>query len=198
MTRSCGCIRANQSGCPSWACPPLKMLTMGMRASEMDHGALEKGCLAWWIPLYSNGMYWGIRASWQWHFGQCYAGKPWYAVHSGVTLTHNNYLNIVAEYVYLSTEMIFPHGFGLFRQDNATCHKAKMDQGWFEKNEFEVLKWPPNFPVLNSIKASLGYVGKQEMDPVTSCQKPQQTFRGLVESLPWLIRAVLAAKGGPT
>ncbi|KAK3538044.1 hypothetical protein QTP70_027398, partial [Hemibagrus guttatus] len=42
---------------------------------------------------------------------------------------------------------------GHFQQDNALCHKAKMVQEWFDDhNEFEVLTWPPNSPVLNPIE----------------------------------------------
>ena len=41
-------------------------------------------------------------------------------------------------------------GCGLFQQDKVSCHKAKMDQEWFEghSNESEVLAWPPNSPDL--------------------------------------------------
>ena len=45
-----------------------------------------------------------------------------------------------------------------FSRVNASCHKAKMVQEWFEEhnNEFEVLTWPPNSPDLNSNRASVG------------------------------------------
>ena len=84
-------------------------------------------------------------------------------------------------------------------------------QEWFEEhNEFELLTWPPNSPDFNSIKYLWDVLDKQvrsmEAPPhnlqdikdllLTSwCQIPQHTFRGLVESMPHQVWAVLAAKG---
>ncbi len=90
-----------------------------------------------------------------------------------------------------------------------------MVQEWFEElnNEFEVLTWRPSSPDLNSIEHLWDVMKKQvrsmEAPPrnlqdlkdllLTSWyQTPQHTFRGLVESMPRWVRAVLAAKGGPT
>jgi len=42
-------------------------------------------------------------------------------------------LSIVADHVHPFMEMVFPGGCGLFQQDNALCHKAKMVQEWFEE-----------------------------------------------------------------
>ena len=137
------------------------------------------------------------------------------AIHVDVTLTRTTYLSIVADHVHPFMETVFPGGCGLFQQDNAPCHKAKMVQEWFEEhnNEFEVLTWPPNSPDLNPIEHLWDVLNKQvrsmEAPPrnlqdlkdllLTSwCQIPQHTFRGLVESMPRRVRAVLAAKGGPT
>ena len=137
------------------------------------------------------------------------------AIHVDVTLTHTTYLSIVADHVHPFMETVFPGGSGLFQQDNVPCHKAKMVQEWFEEhnNEFEVLTWPPNSPDLNPIQHLWDVLNKQvqsmEAPPrnlqvlkdllLTSwCQIPQKTFRGLVESMPRLVRAVLAAKVGPT
>ncbi|KAK3557200.1 hypothetical protein QTP70_026141, partial [Hemibagrus guttatus] len=100
-------------------------------------------------------------------------------------------------------------------QDNAPCHKAKMVQEWFDEhnNQFEVSTWPPNSPDLNPIENLWDVLDKQvqsmEASPrnlqdlkdllLTSwCQIPQHTFRDLVESMPQGVRAVSAAKGGPT
>jgi len=125
------------------------------------------------------------------------------------------HLNIVADHTHPFMETVFPGGCGLFQQDNAFCHKAKMVQEWFEEhnNEFEVLTWPPNSPDLSPIEHLWDVLNKQvrSMDApprnlqdlkdllLTSwCQIPQHIFRGLVESMPRRVRAVLAAKGRPT
>ncbi|KAK3552217.1 hypothetical protein QTP86_005984 [Hemibagrus guttatus] len=49
------------------------------------------------------------------------------------------------------------------QQDNASCHKAKMVQEWFDehKNHFEVLAWPPNSPDLNPIQHLWDVLNKQ-------------------------------------
>jgi len=54
------------------------------------------------------------------------------AIHVDVTWTCTTYLSIVADHVHPFMEMVFPGGCGLFRQDNAPCHKTKMVQEWFE------------------------------------------------------------------
>ena len=90
-----------------------------------------------------------------------------------------------------------------------------MVQEWFEEhnNEFEVLTWPSNSPDLNPIEHLWDVLDKQvrsmEAPPHNLenlkdllltywCQIPQHSFRGLVESMPHRVRAVLAAKLGPT
>lgn len=65
--------------------------------------------------------------------------------------TWTSYLSNVAGHVHLF--MVFPDGCGLVQQDNATCHKAKMVQKWFEEQkEYEVLICPPDSPDINPIE----------------------------------------------
>ncbi|XP_066556920.1 uncharacterized protein sergef isoform X2 [Amia ocellicauda] len=75
-------------------------------------------------------------------------------------------------------------------------------------HEFKVLTWPPNSPDLNPIEHLWDVLDKQvrsmEAPPrnlqdlkdlllMSCCQIPQHTFRGLVESMPRRVRAVLGA-----
>ncbi|KAK3562823.1 hypothetical protein QTP86_010397 [Hemibagrus guttatus] len=137
------------------------------------------------------------------------------AIHVYVTLTRTTYLSIVADHVHPFMETLFPDVCGLFQQDNAPCHKAKMLQEWFDEhnNEFEVLTCPPNSPDLNPIQHLWDVLDKQvrsmkaaprnlqdfkDLLLTSWCQIPQHTFRDLVESMPQQVRAVSAAKGGPT
>ncbi|KAK3526420.1 hypothetical protein QTP70_025452, partial [Hemibagrus guttatus] len=68
------------------------------------------------------------------------------AIHVDVTLTYTTYLSIVADHVHLFMETEFPDCSGLFQQDNAQCHKAKMVQEWSDEhnNEFEVTNFIPD------------------------------------------------------
>ncbi|KAK3554948.1 hypothetical protein QTP86_001871 [Hemibagrus guttatus] len=155
-------------------------------------------------------MHYGKKASRQ---RQCYAlgnvllETLGVAIHVDVTLTRTTYLNIVEDHVYPFLETVFPDACGLFQQDNAPCHKAKMVQEWFDEhdNEFEVLTWPPNSPDLYPIEHLWDVLDKQvrsmeaqDLLLTSWCQIPQHTFRDLVESMPRWISAVLTAKGGPT
>lgn len=49
---------------------------------------------------------------------------------------------------------LFPNGSGLFQQDSAPCHTAKMVLKWFEEhnNVFKVLTCRPDSPVLSLIE----------------------------------------------
>ncbi|KAK3519523.1 hypothetical protein QTP70_033853, partial [Hemibagrus guttatus] len=106
-------------------------------------------------------------------------------------------------HVHPFMETVFPDGCGLFQQDNAPCHKAKIIQEWFDEhnNEFDVLTWPPNSPDLNPIEHLRNVLDKQvqsmeapsrilqdlkDLLLTSLCQIPQHTFRDLVESMPRL------------
>ncbi len=41
-------------------------------------------------------------------------------------------------------ETVFPGGCGLFQQDNAPCHKAKMVQEWLEEHNLDLASKFPN------------------------------------------------------
>ncbi|KAK3535233.1 hypothetical protein QTP70_005025 [Hemibagrus guttatus] len=99
------------------------------------------------------------------------------AIHVDVTLTRSTYLSIVAEHLNPFMETVFPDGCGLFQQDNAPCHKAKMVQEWFDEhnNQFEVLTWPPNSPDLNPTQLLWDVLDKQ----VRSMEASPHNFTGL-------------------
>lgn len=74
----------------------------------------------------------------------------------------------VADHVHPFMETVFPDGSGLFQQDNAPCPPPRNLQD------------------------------EKDLLLTSRCQIPQHTFRGLAESAPRRLRAVLAANGGPT
>ena len=137
------------------------------------------------------------------------------AIHVDVNLTGVTDLNIIADQVHPFMAMVFLDGSGLLRQDNAPCHTAHIVREWFEELDevFTVLPWPPNSPDLNPIEHLWDVMDRQVRSTAAPprnlqdlkdlllmfwCQIPQDTFRGLVESMPWRVGAVLAANGGPT
>ncbi|GBL76894.1 Transposable element Tc1 transposase [Araneus ventricosus] len=62
-----------------------------------------------------------------------------------------NYLNIIADELHPYMAFVFLTGNGIFQQDNAPCHKARIVLEWFEEHtdEFHFMSWPPNSPDLN-------------------------------------------------
>jgi len=64
------------------------------------------------------------------------------------------YLSIVSDHVHPFMATMYPSSDGYFQQDNAPCHKARIILKLFleHDNEFTVLKWPPQSPVLNPIE----------------------------------------------
>lgn len=53
---------------------------------------------------------------------------------------------VLLRHVPCAVEMTSPDGCGLFQQDNVSCHRGEMDQGWWEdhKDQFGMLNWPLN------------------------------------------------------
>ncbi|KAK3532978.1 hypothetical protein QTP70_006210 [Hemibagrus guttatus] len=94
---------------------------------------------------YTSRIHYGKKASRrrQCHaFGNVLLGNLGSCNPCDVTLTRTTYLSIVADHVHPFMETVFPHGCGLFQQDNVPCHKAKMVQEWFDEhnNKFEKLR----------------------------------------------------------
>jgi len=89
-------------------------------------------------------MVWGIFS---WH-----TLGPLVAI--GHHLNATAYLRIVSDHVHPFMAIMYPSSDGHFQQDNAPCHKARINSNWFleHDNEFTVLKWPPHSPDLNPIE----------------------------------------------
>ena len=77
------------------------------------------------------------------------------AIHADVILTRTTYLSIVADHVHPFMEKVFPDGCGLFQQDNAPYHKAKMIQ-----ERVWGVDLASKFPISQSNQASVGCAGQ--------------------------------------
>lgn len=112
----------------------------------------------------------------KWHHGKLtrWGSMGQYDVLSKILVGSHCYHNIVAVYVHLFMETLFPDGSCLSQQ--APWQKAEINQECFRlNNNFEVLSWPPMYH-------------KQLQDSknlllISCCQMPQHNFRGLVESV---------------
>ncbi|GBN34478.1 Transposable element Tc1 transposase [Araneus ventricosus] len=77
------------------------------------------------------------------------------------TMKAVKYLNIIADQLHPYMAFVFPTRNGIFQQDNAPCHKARIVLEWFEEHtdEFHLMSWPPNSPDLNPMEHILGCHG---------------------------------------
>ena len=98
-----GCIGADQSGCPCWPLTTTEKANSWHRASELHHGVMEEGGLAYITFSFTScgwlaylGSTWHHDALWEegqlaeavWCFGQCSAGKPWVLPSTWMLLWH--------------------------------------------------------------------------------------------------------------
>lgn len=98
-------------------------------------------------------------------------------------------------------ETIFPDVRGRFQPDEGTCHKVPMVQESGLRSTTTV--GGVDSPALNPTSICVRNVlDKKVWHDWSStpcwCQIPQQTFRGLRESMTQRVQAVRTAKGGPT
>lgn len=131
------------------------------------------------------------------------------------TMNATGYLNIIADQLHPYMASVFPAGNGIFQQDNAPCHKAKIVLEWFREHdaEFQLMSWPPNSPDINPIEHIWDVMGRQlrgQRPPIRNIPDLRDRcvnlwynlspaiYQGLVASMPRRVEAVLRAKGGPT
>ena len=72
-------------------------------------------------------------------------------------------LIIIADPLYPHKVSVFLTGKGIFQQDNAPCHKARIVLEWFkeQKDEFQLMSWFPDSPDLNPIEHIDGVMERQ-------------------------------------
>jgi transposase len=98
---------------------------------------------------------------------------------------------------------------GLFQQDNAMPHTARVTMDYLDQKNINVLPWPSKSPDLNPIEHLDKRVRQRQRPPQILDQLrqmlqqewrtiPRNNVRNLIESMPRRCRAVLAARGGHT
>uniref|UniRef100_A0A3Q2PSX3 Mitochondrial ribosomal protein L58 n=1 Tax=Fundulus heteroclitus TaxID=8078 RepID=A0A3Q2PSX3_FUNHE len=130
-------------------------------------------------------------------------------------LSATDYLGLLGDHVHPFMSTVYPSADGCFQQGNAPCHNADVISNWFleHKEEFTVLRLPPQSPDLNAMEhlwemverevrtmAAQPTSQQQLRDAIVSAwtKASEESFRHVVESMPQRVKAVLKAKGGPT
>ncbi|GFW06991.1 transposase domain containing protein [Trichonephila clavipes] len=69
------------------------------------------------------------------------------------TMNATGYLDIIADQLQPYKVSVFPALNGMFQQDKALCHKAKIVLDWFQEHdaEFQLMSWGPDSLDLNLI-----------------------------------------------
>ncbi|GFV81712.1 transposable element Tcb2 transposase [Trichonephila clavipes] len=106
----------------------------------------------------------------------------------------------------------YPHGNGVFQQDNCTPHKSWLATGWLDghSSDFSGISWPPRSPDLNPFEHLWDVLEQGVKGHRTNLTELRTTlaniwqvilverFQKLVELMPRRVAAVIKARGGST
>lgn len=133
-------------------------------------------------------------------------------LHSG-SVTGAVHAELLTEHAIPALKAMFPRKNGIFQQDNAPVHTAKVAQAVLAEAKVRALPWPANSPDLNPIE-NLWSVMQENLrkrtpppSNLTELKRmvqeewvalPESLLHNLVESMPRRVNAVIEANGGPT
>ncbi|GBN81155.1 hypothetical protein AVEN_258388-1 [Araneus ventricosus] len=125
------------------------------------------------------------------------------------------YVSLLGYHLIPSVHYFFPESDGIFRDDNARSHRARIVGNWFQDHEssFEHLIWPPQSLDLSPIE-NLSDVLERALRDDTNLPPSiedlgsklmllwpkiyvQKSYK-LIESMPKIMCAVIRAKASPT
>ena len=125
-------------------------------------------------------------------------------------MNSEKYVEIIKTTVAPDLIKAFPHGGGVFQQDEAPCHASKKSMTAFTNSNVEILDWPGNSPDLNPIE-NLWAIVKQRLRKRDCTTKEklkcavldiwfkdkdiQKICGTLVDSMPDRVKSLLGAKG---
>src|SRR5688500_10161368 len=115
-------------------------------------------------------------------------------------------------HLFPTVRKFFPRGDGIFQEDNAPPHRAKIAAAAQEESRLQVLPWPVQSPDLSPIENRWQDVKRKlyshakkpkNLPELERAMKrawkaiPMDCIQGLVDSMPQRIEACIAAKEGP-
>ena len=148
-------------------------------------------------------MFWGCFS---WH-----GLGPLVPLHESVT--GQMYAKVLQKHAIPSLYKLVPCKQGIFQEDNAPPHQAKIAADIRNASNIPVLPWPAQSPDLNPVKNLWNEVDKKVRSLPNQPKSlkdleckvknawhtiPLEYIQKLVESMPCQIQACIAAKGGAT
>ena len=128
-------------------------------------------------------------------------------------MDRHQYLRVLQGRVRQQMQEWFSNNNGIFMQDKAPCHTAKICSNYLSQQNFQVLDWPGNSPDLNPIE-NLWAIIKSQLRQQNLLTKNElicavinswsrdatllPKLHSLIDSMPQRIQAVIKGKGGFT
>ena len=126
------------------------------------------------------------------------------------SVTGQSHVKVINDFVVPTLRRHFPQGNGIFQEDNAAPHRAKVAVSAREDAGIVMLDWPAQSPDLNPIEnlwAEMKVMVCRHSPPPSSISElikyvkgawndiPPEYYRKLIDSIPQRIDAVISANG---
>ena len=126
------------------------------------------------------------------------------------SVTGQTHVKIINEYVVPTLHEYFPDGNGIFQEDNAPPHRAKVAVAARRNAKIVTLEWPAQSPDLNPIEniwAEMKMMVRRRTPPPPNVKVleryvkdtwndlPPEYYKKLIDSMPRRIEAVIEVNG---
>ncbi|KAL4505206.1 hypothetical protein ABPG72_016273 [Tetrahymena utriculariae] len=138
-----------------------------------------------------------------------YIDGPLFMKRINGTINKEKYVELLDEFFQKCSDFIYEDT--IFQHDNASSHKAKLVDSWFENQEIDILDWPSNSPDLSPIEniwphlkdhlyQNSTYKNQDEMYQIVEdffykSEKIKEVIKNSYDSLPKRIKQVIINNG---